>query len=70
MVPFYIFVHKTYYSLFDEMFSQQLQTTPLYTKDTTENLAQYLHDMLCDGEGETIAEALSNAECKFDDGPE
>lgn len=64
MVPFYIFVHKTYYSLFDEMFSQQLQTTPLYTKDTTENLAQYLHDMLCDGEGETIAEALSNAERK------
>lgn len=50
--------------LFDEMFSQQLQTTPLYTKDTTENLAQYLHDMLCDGEGETIAEALSNAERK------
>ena len=50
--------------LFNEMFSQQLQTTPLYTKDTTENLAQYLHDMLCDGEGETIAEALSNAERK------
>lgn len=50
--------------LFDEMFSQQLQTTPLYTKDTTENLAQYLHDMLCDGEGETIAEALNNAKRK------
>lgn len=50
--------------LFDDMFSQQLQKTPLYTKDTTENLAQYLNDMLCNGEGEKIADMLGNTERK------
>lgn len=50
--------------LFDDMFSHQLHNSPLFTKNTTDNLAQYLHDRLCKGEGKSIAEMLGNTELK------
>lgn len=50
--------------LFDPMFTEILKSSPLYTKDTTKELAQFLHDMLCGGDGKSIATTVANAEHK------
>lgn len=48
--------------LFDERFAKQVQRNPLYTKDSSEELALLLNELLSNGEGAVIAAAIDSAE--------
>lgn len=50
--------------LFDESFANALEKNPLYTKDTTDKLAEYLKEKLSNGQGNSIAETLELASHK------